>query len=167
MKPQCFLILVLLSPVFAQETRVPPKFEDFPAKSFVGRPATPKLRGWLREYRTRIREGAKLPANFAGHYSIVGWGCGTSCSVFVVVDQKTGEVYDESPYDEIVSALKIDCPERDAGCFSQEPLFEPSSRLLIEDIASVFPEGKDGRFYYEWKNHRFNLIRADIKKPAE
>lgn len=43
-------------------------------------------------YRTRIIEGAVQGVNFAGHYSVVEIGCGTSCRFAFVVDLRTGEV---------------------------------------------------------------------------
>ncbi|MBZ0218084.1 MAG: hypothetical protein K8F25_16125 [Fimbriimonadaceae bacterium] len=43
-------------------------------------------------YHTRIREGAIHGVNFAGHYSIIQIGCGTSCRFAFVVDLRTGEV---------------------------------------------------------------------------
>ena len=30
--------------------------------------------------------------NFAGHYQVVSWGCGTGCQVFAVVDTVTGKI---------------------------------------------------------------------------
>lgn len=46
-----------------------------------------------RYYRTRIREGLSKGANFAGHYSLIEIGCGTSCRFAYVVDALTGEVF--------------------------------------------------------------------------
>ena len=37
---------------------------------------------------------AKLEVEFAGHYTIPRWGCRTECNVFVIVDPKTGKIYD-------------------------------------------------------------------------
>jgi hypothetical protein len=45
-----------------------------------------------REYRTVLRNGIESGANYAGHYAVVTWGCGTSCSSFAVVNLKTGQV---------------------------------------------------------------------------
>jgi hypothetical protein len=48
--------------------------------------------GEARTYRTVIREGAKAGVNFAGHYTVVTIGCGTSCIRAVVIDRMTGKV---------------------------------------------------------------------------
>lgn len=46
------------------------------------------------DYRTRISEGLRQGANLAGHYTLIGWGCGTGCQVYVVGDIVTGQMYD-------------------------------------------------------------------------
>ena len=45
------------------------------------------------EFRTRIREGMRDGTNFAGHYAIVSWGCGTECVDYVIGDVATGRVF--------------------------------------------------------------------------
>jgi hypothetical protein len=32
--------------------------------------------------------------NFAGHYAILNWGCGTQCIAYVIADVATGRVFD-------------------------------------------------------------------------
>lgn len=44
-------------------------------------------------FRTRIREGMAHGANFAGHYALVGWGCGAECVSYVVGDVASGRVF--------------------------------------------------------------------------
>ena len=46
-----------------------------------------------RMFRTVIREGAREGANFAGHYKVVTWGCGTGCVSLAIVDGRTGRVF--------------------------------------------------------------------------
>jgi hypothetical protein len=46
-------------------------------------------------FRTRIREGYSADtANFAGHYTFVYWGCGSPCQSSLLIDRKTGKIYD-------------------------------------------------------------------------
>jgi hypothetical protein len=76
------------------------RFEDFPVVAkFEKRPAEPVIVSNDRTYRTRIREGAQKGPNFAGHYTIVEWECGTGCVVFVVIDAISGRIYRASPFD--------------------------------------------------------------------
>jgi hypothetical protein len=45
-------------------------------------------------FRTRITEGCKDGINFAGYYTLIYWGCGTSCQYGVIVNIKTGKIFD-------------------------------------------------------------------------
>jgi hypothetical protein len=71
-----------------------PTFEQFAeAETFTAKPAPPLLKTPAqRSFRTAIQEGAAKGPNFAGHYTIVTWGCGYGCVSAVVVDAKTGVV---------------------------------------------------------------------------
>jgi hypothetical protein len=46
-----------------------------------------------RRFRTRIRDGIRQGVNFAGHYAIVTFGCGTDCSSSFLVDVKSGQIF--------------------------------------------------------------------------
>jgi len=71
-------------------------FSDYPSKALLaGKPRLPDFAGRdvdYRMFRTRIGEGAAQGVNYAGHYSIIEVGCGTSCRFAFVVDLRTGEV---------------------------------------------------------------------------
>jgi hypothetical protein len=47
-----------------------------------------------RNYRTAINKGLKEGINFAGKYTVVTVGCGTSCQTHYVVDRENGKVLD-------------------------------------------------------------------------
>ena len=70
-------------------------FEDYPvAQIFAGKPAKLDLGSHpqARTFRTRLIEGAKNGPNFAGHYTIVSWGCGSPCQTIAIIDAVTGRV---------------------------------------------------------------------------
>lgn len=74
----------------------PPRFSSYKVKStFKGKPAPVVLRGnpTARRFRTALREGTRKGPNFAGHYTVVEWGCGTECQQMAIVNAKTGHVY--------------------------------------------------------------------------
>jgi ankyrin repeat protein len=80
----------------SEEWRQAPRFEDFPSSPiYKGVPAPVDLRSnpVARSYRTRLRLGARKGANFAGHYTVVSWGCGSNCESTVIVNALTGRVY--------------------------------------------------------------------------
>ena len=63
-------------------------------EAFHGKPAPALIRrAEEHQYRTVLREGAKEGPNFAGHFTIVQWGCGTNCTQAAVVDANTGKIY--------------------------------------------------------------------------
>lgn len=47
-----------------------------------------------KEFKTAITKAYKLGVNFGGHYTFAEWGCGSPCQMSVLVDVKTGVVYD-------------------------------------------------------------------------
>ncbi len=47
-----------------------------------------------KRFITRIINECKEGINFAGHYTMVTWGCGSPCQRGAIVDRKTGKIYD-------------------------------------------------------------------------
>src|SRR4051794_13500037 len=110
MKPLLALILILVlgaPPLFAaaadQDTdsytirqsdipRNAPRAADYPAKRYTGINAAPDVRSDARSrsYRTQLTEWAREKPNFAGHYILATWGCGTGCAEIAIIDAITG-----------------------------------------------------------------------------
>jgi hypothetical protein len=135
-----------------------PRFEDYPArKTFTGKPAPVKFSTRrARRYRTALANGAKKGSDFAGHFTIVSWGCGTACSEFAVVNAKTGDVY-FPPF--FYNYGLIEMPEslKDAiSSLGQE--YRIDSRLFIAH-GSKAHNGK-GIHFYRWDGNRFTFIRS-------
>lgn len=82
--------------LFALRFNPPGTFKDYPAAVYKGRLALPDFstNKDAKRFITRIKEGCKDGINFAGHYTIVTWGCGSPCQDGVAVDRKTGRIYD-------------------------------------------------------------------------
>ena len=94
--PRVFPLLLIGSLLLSVQT-IPtrPLFDRYPAKGiYRGKPAPPKLDHDQRMFRTVIRRGAKSEIQFAGHYTVPQFGCGTECSAFYIVDSINGQVYD-------------------------------------------------------------------------
>lgn len=129
-----------------------PHFDDYSVKKiFKGKPATVdvKTQAQARRYHTMLRIGAARGPNFAGHYTIVGWGCGTSCLEFAIVDAITGKVFFPPgiPY--------IDGHFVDLGPGESMPEFitlrySIDSRLLVLLGAPGEDESQAGIAYFEW-----------------
>lgn len=70
-------------------------FAKFPVKNvFVGPHAKPNIGSSpdARRFRTRILRDYTGEPDFAGHFQVVSWGCGSNCHVFALVDTKTGKI---------------------------------------------------------------------------
>jgi len=71
-------------------------FDEFVVDMYEGELAAPDLKGFpdFQNFKTRIREGCENGINFAGHFTIITWGCGSECQSMVLIDRKKGAIYD-------------------------------------------------------------------------
>lgn len=132
----------LVSPAWARHV---PLFDEYPVnETFQGIPEAPSLTTpEERRFRTVIRQGvakgygvAEEPSgkerpgpNFAGHYFIVTWGCGSPCLMAAIVDAKSGRVL-PPPFHPGNSYFQV------PWAFPMEPPldYRLNSRLLIAKI---------------------------------
>jgi hypothetical protein len=160
------LLAICLGPLAAESAaqgpRAEPRFESYPARVYRGRVAPVNLRSskGAGTFRTRLREGAREGVNFAGHFSLVAWGCGTGCLSAAFVDAKTGAVY----FPKELYAFGVWHFSDDGEALT----FKPDSRLLI---LSGFPRSetesddpKAGLYYYEWTGRRLRLVKFVEKR---
>lgn len=130
-----------------------PQFGDYAVREiFRGRPARVRLDSRrARNYRTVLREGAQAGPNFAGHYTLVQWGCGTGCAQVAIVDAKTGRVYfPPLEYSDIIDM-------EDEAVRSR--FFRLDSRLLVLTLNLYDGGEKYMAHYYLFDNGRFKLLR--------
>lgn len=158
-------ISLLLAGALAAERQAAPRFEDYAVPVYKGKRAPVNLRSarGASSFRTRLREGAKEGINFAGHYTLVGWGCGTSCVDAAIIDAKTGTVY----FPKELGGFGVWFWDN-----NDEPvLYKPNSRLLVlSGIPATEADSdnpKTGLYYYEWTGARLRLIKFVAKKREE
>ena len=135
-----------------------PRYQDFAVTNiFKGKPAEVDLSSHpqARSYRTELKRQAARGPDFAGHYKIAIWGCGTACAAFAIVDSQTGHVYflPELPY---VTFTDWDYTNSDLQ-------FHIDSRLLVLH-GSPKEQPKVGTFYYVWQTNTLRLIHYELKK---
>jgi hypothetical protein len=70
-----------------EKYKVPLRFHGKPVPALHNSPNS-------KTFRTKIREGVAAGPNFADHYTLAGWGCGSSCVMFSIVNLLDGKVYD-------------------------------------------------------------------------
>jgi len=148
------LSLLLGNPLIAQQNgAATPKFEDYAVKEqYKGKVAQPVLRTKSdREFRTRLREGAKEKVNFAGHYVLITWGCGGGCVMGAALDAKTGTV-SWIPFTLCCWPLEVEDPLN----------FRVDSKLIV--FTGSRGEQGQGVYYYRFEGGKFVLLKA-IEKP--
>jgi len=156
MKLTIFLFLIFSTSAFSREF----EFEDFMVKvtqiSTIQRidlRSHPKA----RRYRTILRKAAREGINFAGHYTIAIWGCGSSCAQIAIIDQIDGKVY----FPESVSYVSW-------GGWWHEKYgyhFKPDSRLL-KVFGDPNEAGAYGNYFYEWANNELRLLKFVPRDPS-
>lgn len=119
------MLLNLVAAALQEAVGELPRFEQYRVdNSYEGPPAAFNFANskLARAYRTRLGEGAKKGPNFAGHFTLVSWGCGSSCQEWASIDARTGRAFDW-----VVRST--------AGAE-----FYPNSRLLIADSPRLVRE---------------------------
>ncbi len=142
--PQCLLTASL--PAHA------PTFAQYPAGPlWQGKPAAPVLATHMaRVFRTQLRTQSQGKPDFAGHYHIAGWGCGTSCISWGMVDLKSGQVVmaDDHNYGDLDLFHVPDAPL----------IYRPDSRLLVMLGAPNEKPKREDYTYLLWTGHVFRQI---------
>jgi len=90
------------------------------------------------KFKTNLIEGVKGGPNFAEHYTIISWGCGTMCQVVAIVDNRDGAVYFP-----ITSTLGVD--------------FRIDSNLLIVDPSWKIQENFGEYEIPDWAHPRYYI----------
>ncbi len=137
-----------------------PRFEKYPVtERFQGHPAPPILATpEQRNFKTRIRQGVlkvdsdKTALNFAGHYIVIVWGCGSDCAMMATVDALTGTIIEPS----LARRGSLQVPLDIWG--PMEIDFKPDSRLLI--LRDACREGRQacGTYGFEMKEGQFQIV---------
>lgn len=88
------LALLLASALVLTAQSPLPRFENLPAPTdWKGPVVVPNLTTRSeRMFQSRLLQASREPANFAGHYRITYWGCGSECAAGAAIDLKTGDV---------------------------------------------------------------------------
>lgn len=145
--------------IYLREGPPRPTFRDYRVKNiYHGKSVPPIITKEFRGFPTRIRRGARSDVEFAGHYTIPRWGCGTECNGFVVVDSISGKVYDGFG----VAGLPFSWLEEYGGDDAFPRMeFYANSRLL--KINACPNEENCGLYDYEMIDGKgLELLRVDL-----
>jgi len=143
-----YVIMVLVGSCLAGDTSPYAQypFAKYPARHYKGKPATPRLiTPTQHEFRTVIRRGVLKGPNFAGHYTVVEWGCGSNCIVYAVVDAIAGAVYDKG----------LPNPNEGYPCGL---LYRRDSDLFVVEQSTTI-QSKCEPSLYVWRGSQFEPLR--------
>ncbi len=112
-----------------------------------------------RMFRTVFSQQTKKGPNYAGHYRVVVWGCGSSCASFAVVNLRTGRVVDME-YAHSMSGVDFEVEDFLPGTDSEDTSFRyrKDSKLLVVIGAPDEDAVRGGAFYYLLTGERVKLI---------
>lgn len=133
-----------------------PQFDQYQVNLFASKPMAVRLKSHRDgpTFRTILREGAKVGPNFAGHFTIVTWGCGTACQRLAIVDAKNGQVF--FPPQLQPNAYHTVTDGADPFQYRQD------SELLIVTGTPMDRE-KEGIYYYRWNGKYLKQLRYIAK----
>jgi hypothetical protein len=159
------LLLAFSSIGYAQSTT--PTFKQYAVKVEKNRNVKVNLKSHkeANRFRTNLRNAAKEGVNFAGHYILTTWGCGTNCSVSAIIDARNGRVFFP---DQLEGAGFGFCELPD----DTEPLvYQADSRLLVlsgfKGGDLNLENGRCGIYYLEWTGTNFKQVKFVQKKRIE
>jgi hypothetical protein len=154
------VLVVLAAAVFAAGQRSAPQFNQYavPVERARARNIDFKRSPGASSFRTRLSEGLRRGVNFAGHYVVVGWGCGTGCISGAIVDARDGRVYWPDQFHAMATATT------ETGYVDEPVQYKQNSRLLIINgipgqAADDDPQHPQGIYYYEWRGNRLSKVK--------
>jgi hypothetical protein len=152
--------------------RKAPAFADYPTttREVISNPKLDLTSNAIaRTYRTRLRQEVADGPNYAGHYTVAFWGCGTSCTMFAVVNLKTGKVITASEFTTVTGEhLNADdfLPQTESDGWALR--HRRDSALLVVVGAPDEDESRTGAFYYVVQGERLRLIHTThVSKDCE
>ncbi|HYX72693.1 MAG TPA: hypothetical protein VE732_07980 [Nitrososphaera sp.] len=159
------LFLAFGSVGFAQSTT--PTFTQYAARVERIKSVKVNLRSHknAKTFRTNLRNAAREAVNFAGHYILTTWGCGTNCSQSAIIDARNGRVFFP---DQLEGAGFGFCELPD----DTEPIvYKANSRLLVlsgfKGGDLNLENGRCGIYYLEWTGTKFRQVHFVEKKRTE
>lgn len=139
-----------------------PSFDQYRTTeaAYKGKPAAPVLKtAEDRRFRTMIRTGAADGPNFAGHFTVVEWGCGAGCVSVVVVDAATGEIH-RAPFKSLGWQLrKYEGKYKADDDKFEQLVYKLDSRLLVAR-GCLDESEKCASYFWDWNGSQFKLIKT-------
>lgn len=99
-------------------------------------------------FRSTIASQVAEGANFAGHYAVATWGCGTECQGYAITDVLTGKIIEYVPHHAFQASEGLSfSANSNILVFNPKPEVAGSNKTAVEVLEDDF-EARKGRFYY-------------------
>lgn len=159
---------LIIGNVFAGQAKLP-TYQNYPVTQiYQGKNANLNIASnpAAKQYQTQLQQAAQQKPNFAGHYIITSWGCGTFCSTIAIVDATNGQVY-MPQFDKEFDSNHL------VGRSYETPRVN-SNLLIVKGQLTKLPRSNpnalngpfvDETVYYLWKNNKPVLLHKAFSKP--
>jgi hypothetical protein len=146
MKGMWIALFLVMCQIFAQA----PRFENYRVPTPIpARKAPAQIANHDPDFEKQITEAAKDGPDFAGHYLVEQWTCGSACLEWVIVNVNTLKVY--HPQFAVMYAF---CP----NTMDDEPIsYRVDSKLIvvrgklqIYNSKSEMINSPCGKYYFLW-----------------
>lgn len=158
-----------------RESDIPPdapRFEAYAVKPYTGANAVPDLGSdpRSRRYRTQLRRWAREKPNFAGHYILATWGCGTGCTELAVIDAVTGKVFHPpearvNHIEDVAPDALVDVTAGERRADFGAMRYRADSRLLVVFGALNGRAEDEGISWLVWQDDRLRRVRFVRRAP--
>ncbi len=149
MKKLLIIFLLLNSSIIFAKV---PQFSDYPAPVFKGKNVAMQLNENTKNYRTRFGYLKNEKPNFAGHYVIDFFGCGTSCIIGIAFNVRNGAT-------QFLPSGALTACYKEASFTDYEIYYRANSRLFITSGGYDNEEGCSTKYFIE-QNGQFKLIKT-------
>jgi hypothetical protein len=114
-----------------------------------------------KKFKTVLSSAYSKGPNFAGHYTIATWGCGSTCQLVAVINHKDGKVFFPPYSTQVGSDFKLD-----SNLFITNPseVLDEYRVTAEEHHAPLMSWEQFSSEYYKWENNHFVLIYPMAKK---
>jgi hypothetical protein len=153
------IVVIAAAAAFGQPSRTAaPRFEDYRVPTPIpARKARAEVANHAPDFEKQIAQSAKEGPDFAGHFVVEQWTCGSLCTEFVIVNIKTLEIHRPK------FSVSYMCPAVES---EGELSYRLDSRLLVVNGAIETHNSKGeqidgpcGKFYYEWDGRALKVIQ--------
>jgi hypothetical protein len=143
-----------------------PRFEDFSVPTPLPFHQGPTgVANHVADFEKEILEVAKKGPDFAGHFVIEQFTCGSVCTNFVIVNVTTSEVFHND-----FNVANSFCGNKPGA----QLMYRPDSKLLIVNGAielvsrtKGFIDGPCGHFYFVWDGRSLKQIHSVVPAAAK